>query len=142
MTSRIEPVFLDSSGIIAFLASDDAHHVPAVQEFNALYTRRQPLVTTAVVLCEVGDGFACRHNWEAARPLLERIYFDPQIEVVSLDLPLLRRALDLKARRQDKRWGLTDCVSFVVMQERGISTAFTADHDFVQAGFRALLLGA
>lgn len=52
----------------------------------------------------------------------------------------MRRALALKRQRADKRWGLTDCVSFVVMHDRGISVALTADRDFVQAGFRALLL--
>lgn len=38
----------------------------------------------------------------------------------------------------DKQWGLVDCISFVVMRERGIDEALTADHHFVQAGFRAL----
>lgn len=32
-----------------------------------------------------------------------------------------------------------DCVSFVVMQERGIVEALAADQHFVQAGFRAVL---
>jgi predicted nucleic acid-binding protein len=40
----------------------------------------------------------------------------------------------------DKTWGLVDCISFVVMQERGITEALTAGRHFVQAGFRALLL--
>jgi len=42
-------------------------------------------------------------------------------------------------QRTDKAWGLTDCISFVVMQERGISEALTADEHFEQAGFIALL---
>jgi predicted nucleic acid-binding protein len=43
------------------------------------------------------------------------------------------------AKRLDKDWSLTDCMSFVTMQECGISDALTADHDFEQAGFIALL---
>ncbi|MEZ4571694.1 MAG: hypothetical protein R2849_15445 [Thermomicrobiales bacterium] len=46
----------------------------------------------------------------------------------------------LFARNTDKSWTLVDCISFVVMQERGITEALTADRHFVQAGFRALLL--
>ena len=35
--------------------------------------------------------------------------------------------------------GLTDRISFVVMEERGITDALAYDQHFVQAGFRALL---
>ena len=34
---------------------------------------------------------------------------------------------------------LTDCISFVVMEERGIRDALTADEHFKQAGFQPLL---
>ena len=43
--------------------------------------------------------------------------------------------------RPDKDWGLTDCMSFVVMQDYGLTAALTSDNHFRQAGFRALLLG-
>jgi len=42
-------------------------------------------------------------------------------------------------RRPDKNWSLTDCISFVVMQDHGITEALTGDHHFEQAGFVALL---
>jgi hypothetical protein len=48
--------------------------------------------------------------------------------------------MELYADRPDKDWSLTDCISFVVMQERGITDALTGDRHFEQAGFRALLL--
>lgn len=34
----------------------------------------------------------------------------------------------------------TDCISFVVMREKNLIDALTADRHFIQAGFRALLL--
>lgn len=34
---------------------------------------------------------------------------------------------------------MTDCLSFVVMQEQKLTEALTADVHFQQAGFRALL---
>ena len=49
------------------------------------------------------------------------------------------RALELYERRADKDWSLTDCLSFLVMEDRGIRDALTADHHFEQAGFRALM---
>jgi uncharacterized protein len=56
-----------------------------------------------------------------------------------VDTPLLNRALQLYSERPDKTWGLTDCISFIVMWDRGLTDAVTADMHFVQAGFRALL---
>ena len=46
---------------------------------------------------------------------------------------------DTSRESPDKEWPLTDCISFVVMQEQGLSEALTADHHFLQAGFKTLL---
>jgi predicted nucleic acid-binding protein len=42
------------------------------------------------------------------------------------------------ARRADKDWSLTDCISFVAMQEAGVQKALTSDQHFAQAGFVVL----
>jgi uncharacterized protein len=47
---------------------------------------------------------------------------------------------DRYRNRKDKAWGLTDCISFVVMQDQNLTVALTADRHSVQADFRALLL--
>lgn len=39
----------------------------------------------------------------------------------------------------DKEWGLTDCISFIIMKEFGIKKALTTDEHFLQNGFKALL---
>ncbi|MFM5887405.1 MAG: type II toxin-antitoxin system VapC family toxin, partial [Dolichospermum sp.] len=63
------------------------------------------------------------------------------VEVVLLTNSLYKLAFDLFKQREDKEWGLVDCISFIVMQDRGISDALTTDIHFQQAGFRALLRG-
>lgn len=45
----------------------------------------------------------------------------------------------LYEERTDKDWSLTDCISFVLMEQNGIQDALTADHHFEQAGFNVLL---
>jgi uncharacterized protein len=56
------------------------------------------------------------------------------------DSPELWEAgIRLHAERADKEWSLTDCISFIVMRERGIAQALAYDHHFEQAGFQALL---
>ncbi len=52
---------------------------------------------------------------------------------------LLDRGFELFSRRADKEWSLTDCTSFVVMREEGLTDALTTDHHFEQAGFSVLL---
>jgi predicted nucleic acid-binding protein len=39
----------------------------------------------------------------------------------------------------DKEWSMTDCLSFLVMQQCGLTEALTSDEHFEQAGFKALL---
>ena len=51
----------------------------------------------------------------------------------------LQRALDLYAHARDKTWGLVDCATFIVMRDRGLTTALTADRHFEQAGFQVLM---
>jgi uncharacterized protein len=62
------------------------------------------------------------------------------VEIVPVSTQLFAAALSLYQDRADKAWGLTDCSSFVVMGEHGLSTALTTDEHFRQAGFRPLLL--
>ncbi|MEW4568793.1 PIN domain-containing protein [Tautonia sp. JC769] len=99
----------------------------------------RPLVTTAWVLTEVADALAAPGNRQAFLRLLERLRRNPAVEIIPADPDLFDRGLDLYARRPDKAWSLTDCISFVVMADRGLTEALTGDHHFEQAGFRAVL---
>ena len=76
---------------------------------------------------------------EGAVILLGALEADPQVHIISLTSQLYHEALGLFQARADKEWGLTDCVSFVVMQQMNITDALTTDDHFRQAGFRVLL---
>ncbi len=39
----------------------------------------------------------------------------------------------------DKEWGLTDCISFVVMQQHNLTKVLTVDRHFEQAGYEITL---
>jgi predicted nucleic acid-binding protein len=49
--------------------------------------------------------------------------------------------LERYQRHADKTWGMTDCTSFVIMEQHRIKVALSGDRDFQQAGFKALLVG-
>jgi predicted nucleic acid-binding protein len=65
---------------------------------------------------------------------------DPRISIVEITESLFSKAFQLFASRSDKEWGITDCLSFIIMEEGRITQALTADEHFAQAGFHALLL--
>jgi predicted nucleic acid-binding protein len=50
----------------------------------------------------------------------------------------MEKGLAVYEKYSDKKWGLVDCISFVVMREGGIRHALTFDKDFEQAGFAVL----
>lgn len=132
-------VFLDSSYAIALAAATDRHHARAVtlaQEMQRAGTR---LITTEAVFVEIGNALARQRYRPAAVQLLSSLATDPQVEIVAVTSELLSEAWRLFQLRADKEWGLTDCISFVVMTARGLHEALTADDHFRQAGFQPLL---
>jgi predicted nucleic acid-binding protein len=90
-------------------------------------------------LTEVADGLAPVVTRQQFLALLARLDSAAEAEIVGPGSDIWRRGIDLYSRRPDKDWSLTDCISFVVMVDRGISEALTGDHHFEQAGFVALL---
>lgn len=98
------------------------------------------LVLHLGILLEVGDGFARANRRARGTALLSLFANDPAYEFYPYSHELIAAAVDRYCSHSDKQWGLTDCVSFEVMQREFITDALTADVHFQQAGFRALLL--
>jgi predicted nucleic acid-binding protein len=65
--------------------------------------------------------------------LAERFYFTIASSIY------VSNGIAIYCQRNDKNWGIVDCISFIVMEERRITEALTTDIHFQQAGFRALL---
>ena len=98
------------------------------------------IITTEFILLELGNACAQAGDRADFLTLLEGLRASPRMEIVPLSRQLLQRGLDLFAKRGDKDWSLTDCISFVVMQDFNIHSALTGDRHFQQAGFEALLV--
>jgi len=97
------------------------------------------IVTTRAVLLELGDAFADTATRAIAAEFLQALEDDAGVTIVSLDEQLYAGGLALYRDRPDKSWSLTDCISFVVMRNRGLTDALTGDRHFEQAGFTILL---
>jgi hypothetical protein len=130
--------FLDTAYVLALLNPKDIYHKQAKAMLHSIHSAHEVWLTEAVLI-EIANALASS-NRSAAVAFINSCYFTPNVRVVSVDSKLLKRAMDLYENRGDKEWGLTDCISFIVMEDHILKEAFTADDHFQQAGFRALLL--
>lgn len=131
--------FLDAAYLIALASTTDQHHAAAVKIASALATRPSRLITTRAVLLEIGNALSKPNLRLIGSGLLKDFENDPEVEIVPLDDALYHRGFELFESRFGKAWSLTDCISFVVMGERGLTGALTSDQHFEQAGFAAML---
>ena len=134
-------VFADSGHWIALLHPRDQLHQQAKAVAAGLGSVM--IVTTQMTLTE-----ALNHLSREGEPLrflavqmVRGLEDSPDVEVVPQTNTQFRAAVERYISRGDQRWSLTDCASFLVMEERGITEALAYDRDFEQAGFVALLRG-
>lgn len=132
-------IFADTAYWVALTNPRDALHRQAIKIPESLGEYR--VITSEMVLVELlnvvsGHG---SHLRRSATGLVQRIIDDPYIELVPQTTPLFQDALALYRDRSDKAWSLTDCASFLIMDERAITEALTHDQHYVQNGYHALL---
>ena len=131
--------FADSGFWIAFLHTGDQLHERARALAASLGSAT--IVTTQMALVEVLDHLAGRgerHRGLAVQ-MVQDLEARPDVEVVAQTDAQFRAAVERYAARPDQTWSLTDCSSFLVMEERNLTEALAYDRDFEQAGFTALL---
>jgi predicted nucleic acid-binding protein len=136
MSVFLRDCFADAAYWIGLVNKKDQYHARA-QEWTLLIRGR--ITTTRAVLLESANTLA-RPAWRASCIDLFKQMQAKGVEVVPMDEGFWQRGWDLYQKRMDKTWSLTDCFSFLVMQDRGLTDALTTDDDFRQAGFRAVLL--
>ncbi len=134
-----ETVFLDTNGLLALLNADDWLHGQAVKVFEGLGRKGCTLLTTNLVLGELGNGMARGPARRRVARFIRDLLASPLARVVFVEKALLSQGLDRFDRHTDKDWGLVGCVSFELMSHEDTRDAFTCDRHFEQAGFTRLL---
>lgn len=137
-----ETVLWDTAAFVALGNARDDLHQAAVDVSQELAQTNAHVLTTDAVLTEVVNTFSKVHLRPIAWQIVEATEASVALGVatiVHVDDDLWKRGWQLHRNREDKDWGLTDCISFVVMNDYQIYRAFTYDHHFEQAGFERLL---
>ena len=129
-------IFADTTFYVALTISRDQNH-QAAADFAGSYLGRT--ITTEYVLLEVANFLSRSSHRERCARFSQSLLMDPRTHVIPSGHELWTRGFDLFSHRLDKDWSLTDCISFVAMNDFGLTEVLTADHHFMQAGFTVLL---
>ena len=133
-------VFLDASFLIALIHRGDENYETAVEWMRIVEGAEVPLLTTEFCLLEVIDFLSSRGYRDLGRRLIAVLRAGALVTITPCSTALMDQGLGLHADRDDHTWSLTDCMSILVMQAHGVTDALTYDHDFEEAGMRALPL--
>ncbi|SRR6266446_2526570 len=129
-------ILADSGYLIALAKPKDSLHGRAAAWSAQI---REPLLVTEYVLWETVNYLSLPQDRRKAHALVEQVRNGVPFDYVVASPALLEAGLHLHRDCLDKEWSLTDCVSFHLMAERGITRALAYDIHFQQAGFEALL---
>ena len=133
-------VLLDTSFVLALENREDRHHTRAKELDRELASQGAVLLLHWGILLEIGDGYARSGRRAKGMELIDKFANEEGFQIAPLSEAIMGQAIALFRSRSDKEWGLTDCVSFVLMGREGVTEALSADIHFRQAGFAALLL--
>ncbi len=128
--------FADTSYWLALELSDDQSHERAATHWENLIKTPFAIVTTSYVFDETLTYLNSRNHHEKAVEVGENLLLGSAIEFIHIEENLFFDGWTLFQKHNDKRYSLTDCISFVVMRQKKLETALTFDRHFIQAGFR------
>ena len=124
-------IFIDTSAIYALASRSDVNHASAKAKFAALIESNVPLITHNYVIVEALSllqhrlGLTSASRFERESRWLHIEWITPETHAEAA-----------------RRWSVgtrtvsfVDQVSFLIMQLRGMSTAFAFDEDFEESGF-------
>jgi uncharacterized protein len=135
----IERVFADTGYWIALLNPRDNLHQKASTVAHD-YSLDQ-IVTSEMVLAEFLNSFSDSGATlrQTAAKAVSTLRIASQIVIFPQTSQLFERALKRYRDMADKSWSLTDCASFLIMEDERLTAALTHDRHFAQAGFQTLL---
>lgn len=130
-------VYVDTGALIALFEPSDGNHEAAKRVIQNLFKDEEPLITGWHTLVEFLDGLV--HHYDQARAASEmaRLHASPRLSILPSD-HLKEEAMDTLQNRTDWNVDASDCLSFALMDEKGVEKAFGFDSDFRKPGFRLI----
>lgn len=129
-------VFVDTSALYAAMNAADDQHDPAGGLLDRLFSQDVTLVTSGHVVVETASLLQSQLGFKAARTFLDLVV--PGLDIAWVDADLHARGLEAWLAAGRRTLSLVDCVSFALMHELHLDTAFTFDRHFAEHGFTVL----
>ena len=131
--------FVDTGFWIGVTFPRDQRHTEAKRIFYEL-PPSDVFVTSEFVLIEYLNHFSERgpEMRRFAANFIRSLEDNKRTRVIPVSRELYLRGLSRFERYHDKGWSLTDCTSFLIMEDFGIHHALAFDNHFEQAGFQVM----
>jgi predicted nucleic acid-binding protein len=131
----IDKQFVDTGAFIAVTDRSDQYHERAVAHFRKLLQTRHPILTTNFILDETYTMLKRKLGADAAITFGIAIKTSGQLEILTIDEEIEKRAWEIFKKYRDQDFSYTDCTSFAVMKMKKMKTAFAFDTHFQIFGF-------
>lgn len=130
-------VFLDTSGIFAWINARDPHH-----ELMMTFPRQPDiqLILTDYIVDEACTLFGARNIGHRRDDIFQLVQSSKIVRMVWVEKETFWQAWEWMQKFRDQTFSFTDCTSFAVMKTLGIQEAATNDSHFRTAGYSPLLL--
>jgi len=129
------PIFLDTSGIFAWINVRDPHHKVML---SLPRERGVKLVVTDYIVDEACTLFVARNIAHRRDDLLKLIQHSRIVRMEWVGQEVFWQAWEWQRKFHDHSFSFTDCTSFAVMKRLGLSEVATNDTHFQTAGFQPL----
>jgi len=132
-------IFIDTSGLFAFLVKNDAWHDDAGSIVKKALKDKRRFGTSDYILDETATLIKARGYGHILPDLFDGILTSKAFRIEWMDRDYFDKTKTLFLKFSDHGWSFTDCFSFVCMRNTGMREALTHDAHFGEAGFVPLL---
>jgi predicted nucleic acid-binding protein len=130
--------FVDTSGWYALVDRRDPRHGAVAALVAELVKAGTRLVTTDYIIDESCTLAKARSGSPMAFRLLDLVHATAALDLEWIGAERFDRSERELRKYHDQAFSFTDCTSFTLMRELGITDVITADDHFRVAGFRVL----
>ncbi|AFZ32998.1 hypothetical protein Glo7428_4562 [Gloeocapsa sp. PCC 7428] len=121
-------VFLDTSYLLTLELANDQNHQAAQAHWQQVVTNVNAFITTSYIFYEVVTYFNSRNHHAKVVQVGNYLLLSPSVQLVHVDETLFYLGWAYFQQHKDKKYSLTDSISFIIMQQYDIYSVYAIDN--------------